>query len=71
MASVRYQADVGDTDNQFLGFAKVAADITDGWCWIKRRNDLRTQKMELIEQFSGGVAHDFDDLLSIIIWFTH
>jgi signal transduction histidine kinase/CheY-like chemotaxis protein len=51
-------------DGTLVGFAKVTRDITQ-----KRSAEAQlhqAQKMEVIGQFTGGVAHDFSNLLMAI-----
>lgn len=54
---------------EFLGRRGSTRDITDK----KRLEDqlFQAQKMECLGHFSGGVAHDFNNVLSSIATFTH
>ena len=52
-------------EGELAGFAKITRDLTE-----RRAADERarqTQKMEGIGQLTGGVAHNFNNLLTIII----
>lgn len=62
---------IRDYGGQLVGFAKVTRDITD-----KRRNQLelqatqqalhRAQRMEALGRVTGGLAHDFNNFISVI-----
>jgi len=56
---------VHDAEGHLVGFAKVTRDLTE------RRNaeeQLRqAQKMEAVGQLTGGVAHDFNNMLQVIM----
>src|ERR1700750_974921 len=61
-----------DKDGVLLGFAKITRDITerrDAQQALVRTQELlvQAQKMEGIGQFTGGIAHDFHNLLTLII----
>jgi two-component system, cell cycle sensor histidine kinase and response regulator CckA len=53
-----------DADGTLAGVAGVGVDITE----TKRLNEqlIRTQRMELLGQMAGGMAHDFKNMLASI-----
>jgi PAS domain S-box-containing protein len=61
-----------DQRGNLIGFAKITRDITKQ---VEAREDLRrlqeqlaqSQKMEALGQLTGGMAHDFNNTLAIII----
>jgi len=59
---------VGQPDAEATAFISVVLDITER----KRIDDhfLQAQKMEALGQFSGGVAHDFNNILAAIGGYT-
>ena len=55
---------IRDATNRLIRHAGIVTDITE-----RRRLDehfLQAQKMEALGQFSGGVAHDFNNILATI-----
>jgi len=57
-----------DSDGNAAGFRGVARDITDR---KQLEAQLRqAQKMESVGRLAGGVAHDYNNALSVIIGFT-
>jgi PAS domain S-box-containing protein len=62
---------IRDDQGQLIGFAKITRDITER----KTAQDelekarvslLQSQKMEAIGQLTGGVAHDFNNVLQVL-----
>lgn len=60
-----------DQGGQLIGFAKITRDITER---VEAQADLRrmqeqlaqSQKMEALGQLTGGMAHDFNNMLAVI-----
>lgn len=63
---------IRDDDGEPLGFASVTRDITDRKQAEEALERARaalaeTQKMEALGQLTGGMAHDFNDLLMAVL----
>ncbi len=57
-----------DHDNAVIGIASIGVDITDR----KRLEEelFHAQKMESIGRLAGGVAHDFNNILTAVLGYT-
>ena len=56
---------IRDNGGQLVGFAKITRDITEQR--IAREALIQSQKMDAVGQLTGGVAHDFNNILAAIL----
>ena len=61
-------APIREKDGTILGSVVVARDITEQKQLVASL--IQAQKMESVGQLAGGVAHDYNNALSVIIGFT-
>jgi PAS domain S-box-containing protein len=63
---------IRDSDGKLLGFAKITRDITERRESTEaleqaREQLFQAQKLEAVGQLTGGVAHDFNNILAVIL----
>jgi PAS domain S-box-containing protein len=63
---------IRDDEGRLIGFAKITRDITEQRRAQRELEDTRAalvqaQKMEMVGQLTGGLAHDFNNMLAGII----
>jgi PAS domain S-box-containing protein len=59
---------VKDTSGRIVGASAIGRDVTEG----KQMEEMfrQAQKMEAVGRLAGGVAHDFNNMLSVIIGYS-
>ena len=63
---------IRDPEGQLLGFTKITRDLTERkktqeQLELAREQMFQSQKLEAIGQLTGGVAHDFNNILAAVI----
>ncbi|MGE0740359.1 MAG: PAS domain S-box protein [Hyphomonadaceae bacterium] len=63
---------IRDRDGDLIGFAKITRDVTERYNAQRELEAARealtqAQKMEMVGQLTGGLAHDFNNMLAGII----
>jgi PAS domain S-box-containing protein len=61
-----------DADGVLIGVLGIGRDITEHHRMVAEQNQLQAQlqqaqKMELVGRFAGGVAHDYNNMLTVIL----
>jgi len=59
---------IHDSSGALLGFAKVIRDLTERKKWEEQLQQV--QKLEAIGSLAAGVAHDFNNILSVILSYS-
>ena len=54
-----------DADGEVRGFVTIGRDITESE--MLQQQLLQAQKMESVGELAGGLAHDFNNMLGVIL----